>query len=512
MGPPSPSKASVGMEMGSPPGGTQGGRLPARRGSLLDEEPACSSRLRRIFRYALLRVLDHAEQDGATATAAAVAGGDAAESASGSASEGAADDSAALPGNVRRQASAGAGSLRGLEAEAKARLPAEVMTLLERLVEAERAAATGAQGHGYWPSASAAAGAASANGNGGGEQQPAAPARRPGGLASGKKRRLRESLGGGGKPRRRVSFSTFDLSVVDTPDPQRHGSDRPMEGVLSSLFLALKAAEALRAGCLHGQHGAAFAGGAAGGGGVMAGGMSALQQLMAAAAGVVGGGGGNGGAGKENEHHQQRQGQQGSSRSSSPVRSSPRRAGKAAERGEAAAATAAAAVLDADAEGEGGGGGASKVCVERLVAALGELAALAGKAAGVSSSPVEAASAQGRALALLGEHPNWSEVAAAASFYAKVCHSPYVCVFCWEGYVGEAGLGISRFNTTQHTRIKPGAAPPVPGARGGAAGLAAAGAVPRDALLHGPLRAQEGGYIGLRENDSQLSVSPQIHT
>jgi hypothetical protein len=76
----------------------------------------------------------------------------------------------------------------------------------------------------------------------------------------------------------------------------------------------------------------------------------------------------------------------------------------------------------APASADAAAGRASKECVERLVGALGELAAYAGLAAVGKAPPAAEEEGQllGKALALLGEHPNWSEVAAASSFYAKV--------------------------------------------------------------------------------------------
>ncbi|TFJ87831.1 hypothetical protein NSK_001178 [Nannochloropsis salina CCMP1776] len=119
-----------------------------------------------------------------------------------------------------------------LEKKARRHIPEAIMTLLSRLVEAERAAATPLES----------------------DSSQASKEEKQGGSAGGGMPRERRAGGEGNRhdgegrrrPGRRVSFSTFDLSVVDTPDPQRIGSDRPMEGLLTSLFLALKAAERLR--------------------------------------------------------------------------------------------------------------------------------------------------------------------------------------------------------------------------------------------------------------------------
>jgi len=63
-----------------------------------------------------------------------------------------------------------------------------------------------------------------------------------------------------GKKRvRRVSFNTFDLSTVDTPDLQRKGSNRQMEHFLTTLHQVLFSAEAVRG--IIAQSPAAVAGG-----------------------------------------------------------------------------------------------------------------------------------------------------------------------------------------------------------------------------------------------------------
>lgn len=135
-----------------------------------EKDGDCSSTLRKIFRYTLSQTLGLHQ---------------------------AARDS----GNSNKMAEI-------LEKEAKAQIPAAILTLLSRLVDAERAAATphnsqdqGAGNSGYYTSVSRGIGDFL--------------------FSSGKKRRLQQQ-GDAKKPKRRVSFNTFDLSVVDTPDPQRH--------------------------------------------------------------------------------------------------------------------------------------------------------------------------------------------------------------------------------------------------------------------------------------------------
>ena len=71
--------------------------------------------------------------------------------------------------------------------------------------------------------------------------------KQPGGDGSSKK---------GKKRTRRVSFNTFDLSTVDTPDLQRKGSNRQMEHFLSTLHQVLCSAEAVRSIVTQGAAGA----------------------------------------------------------------------------------------------------------------------------------------------------------------------------------------------------------------------------------------------------------------
>ena len=188
-----------------------------------------------------------------------------------------------------------------------------------------------------------------------------------------------------------------------------------MEGVLSSLFLALKAAEVLRKEC-HGLNPA----------------LPMMAAMMAAAANDAfvsattttstttgsGNGSGNGGrpAGKENERHQP----EGTTVLPPPAAG----VGLKGEAMEAAAATGPGAGGDSILDDSSGSSspGSSRECLESLAGALAELSARASDAAAGGAVAQAALAALGEnpaAMLLLGERPSWSEIAAAAGFYAK---------------------------------------------------------------------------------------------
>ncbi len=378
--PPAAQGSSAGAVAGpSPMDGVlreeKGGLWKSARGGM---EEDCSSTLRKIFRYTLAQALG-------------------------------------LPATYH----IGEGAVgEVLESKAKARVPEAILTLLSRLVDAEHAAAlprtrgadgqeAGGDGVGYYSAAAAAAIAATAT------AAAAAASAHKGGGPHGKKRK---SHG------RRVSFSTWDFSAVATPDPQRFGSDRPMEGVLSSLFLALKAAEMLRAEC--GTAGALdvsppvpSAAAAAGGS------SSSLPVLLTAAAA-----GTEGRVGKENDRQQ--------------VFGTWNNAnqGPGGDLMKPSAATAALAT-------------ASKQSLEKLVAALSELATTAAAAAASEDgratfvrSMAHHGNGAGAMLGLLGETLlPWSEVAAAAGFYAKELR-----VLCLDAH---EGLPFSRLMGRYHETL-----------------------------------------------------------
>lgn len=369
-----------------------------------------------------------------------------------------------------------------LEKEAKAQVPEAILTLLSRLVDAERAAAMPRSGDGgkggEWEMAMGSNAVAAAPPPTAAAAAAAAASALTGGLVgAGRKRRLStqqeeerekgdERKGNNKKSKgRRVSFSTYDLSVVDTPDPQRNGSDRPMEGVLSSLFLALKAAETLRGQCAAAR--------AAGGRGRLS---SSLSPMVAAREGGGRAGGENQVPllGKENVRQQvfaawnsetidqQQQQQQELQHMGGPMKpassSSP-------------SSLPFSLIPDPIASTRSS---STKEWLDKLVQVLHDFstaasaAAVATRTAGAADmdsgkrtfaqSLSQSSSAQQQqqqqqhgigsmVIALLGETAQWNELSVAASFYAKelhmLCLSPHESLFCSSSSSSRSNSGIA---------------------------------------------------------------------